>query len=352
MSSYTSTAESPLSSGQCPEPAFHHRALFHAGADEFLQATVPFVSEAVEREEPVLVAVTRPRRRDLEHELGDLAAFVQFADMEALGRNPARIIPAWQRFVDVHAGPTRPVRGIGEPVWRGRSEAELAECRRHEALLNLAFADAPAWDLLCPYDTTALDEHTLQAACHTHPHLCDGNGAPRVSERYLPPHEAPAPFSGELPEPDAAAFEMRFERERLAVLRRVVAHQARAAGLAGDQTSDLVLSVNELATNSISYGGGRGTLRIWRSGETLVCEVRDEGRLEDPLAGRHQPAPTQLSGRGLWLAHQLCDLVQVRSLTGVQAPSWDSLPPYDDGGRLCAQAPASGTVVRVHMRAR
>ena len=32
--------------------------------------------------------------------------------MAELGRNPARIIPAWQDFVAAHAGPDRPVRGI------------------------------------------------------------------------------------------------------------------------------------------------------------------------------------------------------------------------------------------------
>jgi hypothetical protein len=40
---------------------------------------------------------------------------VKFVDMAKLGRNPARIIPAWQKFVDQHSGYGRPVRGIGEP---------------------------------------------------------------------------------------------------------------------------------------------------------------------------------------------------------------------------------------------
>jgi anti-sigma regulatory factor (Ser/Thr protein kinase) len=33
----------------------------------------------------------------------------------------------------------------------------------------------------------------------------------------------------------------------------------------------------------------------------------------DPLAGREEPRGEQHSGRGLWIANQLCDLVQVRS---------------------------------------
>jgi hypothetical protein len=36
--------------------------------------------------------------------------------------------------------------------------------------------------------------------------------------------------------------------------------------------------------------------------------------LEDPLVGRERPAPEWITGRGLWMANQLCDLVQIRSL--------------------------------------
>jgi anti-sigma regulatory factor (Ser/Thr protein kinase) len=354
MSSDAITSEPPAMSGQPSKACFRHQALFYAGADGFLDATVPFAGEAVDREEPILVAVTQQRAHALRAELGDAAALVQFADMEQLGRNPARIIPVWQRFVDAHASPSQPVRGIGEPIWQGRSAAELAECRRHEALLNLAFADAPAWELLCPYDTSTLDDETLHGACHTHPYLYGADSALRVSHSYLAPHEAPAPFSGELTEPGSATFEMRFGRKRLSLVRRLVANQAAAAGLPPERTSDLVLSVNELAANSVSYGGGRGTLRIWRSDDdALVCEVRDEGRICDPLAGRRHPTPAQLSGRGLWLANQLCDLVQVRSLSTGVAPSWDDDLPAREAhdGEQDEHCAPGGTVVRVHMHA-
>lgn len=316
--------------------SFSHQVLFYESEESFLAGTVPFVSAAVEREEPVLVAVTRPRARALKGELGERAELVKFAEMEQLGRNPGRIIPAWQRFVQEHAAPSQPVRGIGEPIWHGRTPAELVECRRHEALLNVAFADTPAFQLLCPYDTCALDDEILEGARRTHPYLrasssiepTPGAGELCPLDSYVQPHDIPSPFEGELPGPDNATLEMRFDVERLPAARQIVAHHAAVAGLSEQRISDLVLSVNELAANSVSYAGGRGLLRLWRSGEAVVCEVCDEGALreDDPLLGRRQPSPTQLSGRGLWLAHQLCDLVQVRS-------------------------GAAGTVVRVHVHA-
>ena len=55
-------------------------------------------------------------------------------------------------------------------------------------------------------------------------------------------------------------------------------------------------------------------LRIWQDDATVVCEVRDGGRIADPLADRRRPRLDQFGGRGLWMANQLCDLVQLRSL--------------------------------------
>ena len=57
------------------------------------------MSYAIRRDEPVLVATLRPRADALRAELGDRAAGVEFLDMQAAGRNPARIIPVSSDFV-------------------------------------------------------------------------------------------------------------------------------------------------------------------------------------------------------------------------------------------------------------
>ena len=82
---------------------------------------MPFVIDGLEAGQPVMAAVV-PRRIDLLRDaLGPAATAVQFVDMTDLGANPARIIPAWQDFIDAHAESGQPVRGIGEPIWHGRS---------------------------------------------------------------------------------------------------------------------------------------------------------------------------------------------------------------------------------------
>jgi anti-sigma regulatory factor (Ser/Thr protein kinase) len=301
------------------EQTFRHEALFYAGEDEFLAGIVPFVRDAVAAEEPILVAVDDAKIRAIEVELNGESEAVRFADMEQIGRNPA-----WHEFLAEHAPDGRPVRGVGEPIWAGRSEVELVECHQHESLLNLAFADTPSFRLVCPYDAAALDDEVLEEARHTHP-LIVQDDAIRTSDAYVAPGMGPGPFDGELPGPRAEPAEVRFDRSRLRVVRQFIAEHAERAGLSDDRKSDLVLAVSELASNSVLHGGGAGTVRVWREQTGLVCEVQDAGRLEGPLLGRQRPNGHQSSGRGLWLVNHLCDLVQMRSFP-------------------------SGNVIRLHMR--
>ncbi len=289
-------------------PGFQHELLVHSGDDGFLAGTLKFLGEGVAAEEPMLVAVSEQRIAALRGALGADARRIEFADMRVIGANPARIIPVWQRFLEQHADSARPLRGIGEPVWGGRTPAELSECERHESRLDGAFEDAPAFRLLCPYDLETLDPDVIHAAARNHPHVA---GRPAGANRdYVPPGD---PFAGTLPVPAAAPRELAFSVENLPAVRRLVAEAAASAALEPARTEDLVLAVSELAANSICHGGGTGTLRVWVEDRVLLSEVSDHGHIEDPLAGLRTPNPEQLRGRGLWLVNQVCDLAQIRS---------------------------------------
>jgi anti-sigma regulatory factor (Ser/Thr protein kinase) len=288
---------------------FHHEAVFYVGEDDYLAGLLDDIVEAVDGDGAVLVAVSEAKRRLLQDALGDRVERVQFADMERLGRNPACIIPAWREFVR-ESGPG-PVVGVGEPVWPGRSDAELVECRRHESLLNLAFDGLREWRLLCPYDAEALDPAVLEDARRNHPHLVESN-IRRRSERYAEPRAILA-WDDALPPPSRQPAELEFTDRDLALVRAFVTERARGAGFDPHRLSDLVLAVNELATNSMRHGGGHGVLRTWEEDGTFLFEVHDGGWIDDPLAGRERPADVRGGGRGLWLVNHLCDLVQVRS---------------------------------------
>ncbi len=289
--------------------AFRHEVMLYDSRETFVDGAAPFIRDAVAAGEPIMVAIGAEKIELLRSRLGEDAEQVVFADMAELGTNPARIIPAWQEFVDAHADLGRPMRGIGEPIWAERSPTELVECQCHEALLNVAFAYAPDFHLICPYDTHRLAEEVLAEAERSHPFVA---GAP--SGAYRGDHAVPQ-FAEPLPEPAAPVAEHQITRESLAHLRAHTAAEAQRAGLNPQRSHDVVLAVHEIATNSLRHGGGRGVLRIWSDAGTLICEVRDHGRIvRQPLVGRVRPALGQSGGWGLWLANQLIDLVQLREL--------------------------------------
>jgi anti-sigma regulatory factor (Ser/Thr protein kinase) len=284
-----------------------HEALIYRDQDQFLAATIPFLATPLEAGDAVLVAVSECNTELLKGELGREAGEVEFVAMEEVGRNPGRIVPVWRDFVDRQCG--RPAHGIGEPIWPGRRSAEIDECQRHESLLNGAFAPGANLSLLCPYDGAALADEVLSAVSHSHRAVLH-DGAREASSDYLTERDC---FEGELPRPPRDAESHAYDRTRLSAVRRSVKRAATDAGVASRAASDLVVAASELAANSVVHGGGAGTLRIWREHDRLLLDFEDRGTIEEPLAGRVRPSPSQLGGRGLWLANQLCDLVQIRS---------------------------------------
>jgi anti-sigma regulatory factor (Ser/Thr protein kinase) len=302
--------------------AFSHEAFLYSELAEFLDETCGVVREGLERDEAVLVATGGDRLAGLRTFFGT-EPDVQLVEMSEVGANPARIIPVWRQFLDEHVAAGRSVRGVGEPIWAGRTEAELAECHQHESLLNLAFGSGPGWRLLCPYDVTALPEDAIDEARANHPLVLEG-GHWSASDVYHPERARRALRHRPLPPAPAEALELVFTAGDLVVVRRVVERFSLAEGLAETATDDLVLCVDEMASNSLLHGGGAGVVRMWREPSQVVCEITDTGSIADPLVGRANPAPDRIGGRGLWMANQLCDLVQVRS-------------------------GASGTVVRLHV---
>lgn len=293
------------------DSAYRHEAFFYADDDEFLCGTVPFLRDGLARHEPALVVLSAARVKLIRDALGPPADAVTYADMSEVGVNPARIIPAWRDFIERNEPSGRPLRGIGEPIWPSRRGPELVECQRHEALLNAAFAGTVFW-LRCPYDVGSLSEEVVAEARRTHPYVVR-DGESRSSTSYPGADALAVPSTESLPPPPPRATDFEFGEETLPEVRRVVADFADAAGLATGRISELVVAANEVATNSVVHGGGNGVLRLWLDDRTLLCEVRDAGSAVDPLADRRRPDCGSDGGRGLWLANQLCELVQIRA---------------------------------------
>jgi anti-sigma regulatory factor (Ser/Thr protein kinase) len=284
-----------------------HHALFYHDQREYVTCVSDFVTKGLARGEPAFIAAPR-RGLDLLHaRLGPDSQRLTFADMAETGRNPARILPELRAFIDHQNGGR--ARIVSESAWPERSAAELREAIRHEALINLAFAEAQV-SILCPYVTAGLARDVTRGVRHTHPAFVR-SGLRQTSHGYAGPGGVPSHCDAELPSPPGRAETMSY-RAQLRDLRLVVARHADRCGLPADRTASLVLAVGELSANTLRHTGGGGTLHVWHTHEEVLCQVQDQGWIDDPLAGRRRRQPIE-SGHGLWVVNQVCDLVEVRT---------------------------------------
>ncbi|MEU3373895.1 sensor histidine kinase [Streptomyces sp. NPDC006660] len=292
-----------------PEPGFRHELYPYRGDEQFLAGTLGFIREALEAEEAIIVAVPEEKASLLREELPDESA-VTFVDASSVGSNPGRLIDAWTAWMSERGEGGRPVRGIGEMAWRqARSAAHLSELRYHEWLLNRAFARSSAWSMLCPYDAADDDQNALESVSRCHPGIHqDGRSVPNEGFLGLDRYEF-----DELAAACDPFQELVYRRGDLSAVRSKVSQCAADAGVPEDRLPRLAVAVTEIATNSVRHGGGQGTLRTWKQDATFLCEFHDAGYIPDVLAGRTRPRADQPGGRGLFLAHQLCDLMEIRS---------------------------------------
>jgi len=102
----------------------------------------------------------------------------------------------------------------------------------------------------------------------------------------------------------------------LAAIRAIVQRYAVKAGLTEARAIDLVLAVSEVAANTVRHAKSPGSLQVWYDDSEIVCQIHDEGRITDPLAGRRPPSLDARGGHGLWIVNEVCDEVEISSDEG------------------------------------
>lgn len=301
------------------DESLSHLAYFYDDERDYLSYLSAFALAGLRNTEPVFVAVPGRKSALLRERLGAESPLLRYCAIAETGRNPARLIPELRAFLDEHRG--RPVRFVSEAIWPGRSAAEFCEAIRHEALMNLAFASAPA-TIVCPYDAGALAPSVLGGAERTHPAFLR-NGQTQ-SAGYAGQGVVPAECENPLPAPPADAQALAYETS-LRPVRELVASHGAELRMAEERITNMVIAAGEITANTLRHTSAGGTFWVWHTGEEIICQARDQGWIADPLAGRWR-RPPEGSGHGLWVVNQVCDLVEIRT------------------------SQAAGTNIRLHMR--
>src|SRR5437867_12926157 len=118
--------------GRAGAGTFRHEALLYRGIDDFLDRTACFVRAGLAAGEPALVMIPGDKIERLSSTLAGDAERVLFVDMSEVGRNSARIIPAWRGFVTAWLAGGRQGSESGESMWGGGHAAERGECWRRQ----------------------------------------------------------------------------------------------------------------------------------------------------------------------------------------------------------------------------
>jgi len=283
-----------------------HEALFYKSPDDLVTGVAPFLIDGLEAGDDVVLACTEDNNRAVAEALGRDRRVVVLPRPEVY----EKAVTALEFFREltqsrVRAG-ARQVRVVCQV---GASSGKGSECRRFEALSNHVLSSLPLWRV-CAYDVGALPDDMVATAEATHPYLRRA-GASAANPAYVEPAELlrlPDPDMAPLPErvPDLELHDVH-DLRRLA---RRVQEILDAARLESARADDLLLVLNEVATNGLRHGEPPVTVRLWAGSDRIDCTVTDRGTgIDDPLAGYLPGGGEALpEGRfGLWLARRLCD---------------------------------------------
>lgn len=97
----------------------------------------------------------------------------------------------------------------------------------------------------------------------------------------------------------------------LGSLRRRVESFGMACGLKHNRLQDLVITVNEAASNALEHGGMPGEVILTEDETGVWVEVVDAGGTLQPRHVTSEPTARPTRGMGLWIVRQLCDQVTV-----------------------------------------
>jgi anti-sigma regulatory factor (Ser/Thr protein kinase) len=286
-----------------------HEAVLYATPEELAEQLVPRMLPSLDEGAPVVAVLDATTRVAVRRLLGDAAEHVEFPDPAVVHRVPPFTVASrWARLSRRVRTRTGRATVVGQHV-DGLPGCDENHWARLDIALNVAVVGLPI-TVLCPYRN---DDRVLARVEATHPLLVTANGLVS-SGTYRPPTEALIEYPPP-PPPELGPFaaELAFTADDLGELRHLVAEVAGRGPTPPDRVADLVLAVNEIGSNSVEHGPGRGRLRLWTSDEAITAEVADDGVADLPFPGMVAPPAAGIRGRGLWLASELCDVLQVWS---------------------------------------
>ena len=288
---------------------FRHAAAIYGTDEEFLSAVVPFVEDALAHDHPLIVALSLPQQALLTATVGSPPGVVLRPRDEHYA-HPVSAVRDNRELFESHlrAGASR-VRLLGDlprgrpMTWRGWA--------RYEALCNRHLADLPV-SALCTYDRRNTSDEVLADVRRLHSMLATVDGDQTHNADYVEPESFLDDWSSTAVDPlESGEPAVTLTDPTPSDGRRAVARVAAGAGV---DPEGIVGAVSEVLANAHVHGQPPVMFRAWSTDGRVVATVTDAGPgPSDPFSGLLAPDLEATRGRGLWIAHHLCDLVSISS---------------------------------------
>lgn len=286
-----------------------HQALIYSGRDDYSEVVAAFIREGLEAGERTMLMAPPARLSWVREAMGPDAGEVVFVDSTGAYGIQSHATRAMLQYLGQDR---RPSRVVAEQDLAGRWPFEIRDYTRMEAAANVVYRSFPA-RILCPYDATALDDEVLAWCRQTHPELIDARGC-RESPEFRDPRSFVASSTSVVQPPPSAASMGFATLAEVSAARRFVGERLRRARMDPPTAGDITVAAVEILTNALLHGRAPRSVHLYEEAGMLVVHVRDSGTgLADPLAGFFPPSSDITHGRGLWMARQLCNTVEVAS---------------------------------------
>lgn len=290
-----------------------HAAAFHRSTADLVDQVLPMIVDGMRTGTPVALSVNSATETALHEHIGGSAGLILLGRPDSPDGGSGQTVAARRarELRELVATTGSPVTVVNEHTSRldgvdGTFWTEL------DAAFNIALAELPV-TMTCFYPELPLHQEVLAGARRNHPLLLLG-GQLTHNPHHLAPREVlaeqPAPAPVLLGPPD---LRLPFGAWQLHDVRNAVEDALLAANCPRERAEDVVLAVNEVATNAVEHGDARAELLLWIDDDGVVCEIHDAGSLRDPLPGLQAPHSSNPRGRGVWIARQLCDSLHVWS---------------------------------------
>jgi len=288
---------------------FAHVGVLYSSDEQLCDLLSPYLAEALRRQEHLLVVISEPAERVLRDALGEAADHVQWGGAGLSGNRLGRMFSSFGDYLAQWQRAGVPTRVIGEPGCDLSSD-RLSQYLRYVSMAYEIYG-AYGYPMLFLWDQRRYPPEVLAQVRAVHPRLLGGDGTIINTEYRDPIDYLTANVTSAPAAPADLDLDVRLESaDGLAELRRRLRSWGTSTALSDGDTDDIVIAVDEIATNALEHGQPPARVRGWSTADAVFVRVDDHGRTGIPATTGYVRPPTDARrGRGIWMARHLADVL-------------------------------------------